>query len=89
MKRARFIVYWNVQDVSAIPPWPLCAGHRDTVFCPLMTDEVCACRNPEHRLLVTKVEDGICALAAFGNCCDDPVAEVPCLDVCCLDREEL
>jgi hypothetical protein len=62
-----------------------------------MTEEACACRSPEHKLLVTKVDDGICALAAFGNCKDEPVCCcdgtdckcIPELDVCCLNREEM
>jgi hypothetical protein len=99
MKRPRWVVYWSVQDPVAMPPWPLCAGHRETTRRPL---PACAgtlvCGTPIN-LNVERVADGICALAAFGNCRDDPVCCcgndpencecIPGLDVCCLDRESL
>jgi hypothetical protein len=51
---------------------------------PVIT-ELAATQN--GRLIVTEVGEGICALAAFGNCCDDPVECIPVLDVKLLDRE--
>ena len=66
MKRPRWVVYWSVQDPVAMPPWPLCAGHRETTRRPL---PACAgtlvCGTPIN-LNVERVADGICALAAFG-----------------------
>ena len=81
----RWITYWSVQDTAAIPPWPLCAGHRETTCAPI----------EEHRdqwpegaeLIRQEVGEGVCALGAFGNCCDDPVVEIPVLNVKLLDRE--
>jgi hypothetical protein len=84
----RWIVYWNCQDTVEIPPWPLCAGHRDTTVAPLVTEEILA-QLPEGLCLrIEETTDGICALSAFGNCCDDPVECIPQLDVSLLNREE-
>lgn len=83
----RWIVHWSVQDVDAMPPWPVCAGHRDASAAPMLDPvivELAASQN--SRLIVAPVADGICALAAFGNCCDDPVGDIPVLDVKLLDR---
>ena len=86
----RWIVHWSVQDVKAMPPWPVCAGHRDATAVPMLDPEITKLVATQNsRLLVTGVGEGICALAAFGNCCDDPVTEIPSLDVHHLDREEM
>jgi hypothetical protein len=67
-----------------MPPWPVCAGHREAQAAPLRG--VSEQWEHEAELIVTEVTDGVCALAAFGNCCDDPVVEIPVLDVTLLDR---
>jgi len=86
----RWIVHWSVQDPETMPPWPVCAGHRDAVAVPMLDPEVVALAATQgSSLQVTEVGSGVCALAAFGNCCDDPVSETPSLDVRHLDREEL
>jgi len=79
----RWIVYWNVQDPVALPPWPACAGHRETMKGPI---EAVKHLWPEGAdLIVKEVAVGKCAFAAFGNCCDDPVEAVPSLDVSLLE----
>jgi len=81
----RWILHWSVQDLASIPPWPVCAGHRETVRGPLV-----AARKhweDQHNLVVTEVTDGKCALGAFGNCCDDPVTVTPRLDVQLLENQ--
>ena len=84
----RWIVYWDGQDLTKVPAWPVCAGHRETVRAPLLAPEVVKHYAGSHKLVVDEVGEGICALAAFGNCCDDPVKEIPVLDIKLLDRDE-
>lgn len=79
----RWITYWSVQDPAALPPWPLCAGHREAIAAPI---EAQRDHWPEGtELLKKEVSDGVCALAAFGNCCDDPVTEIPSIAASVLD----
>lgn len=84
----RYLVYWSHQDIAAQPPWPLCAGHRDTAAAPMLQPEVVDNIPEGVKLRIEETTDGICALSAFGNCCDDPVECIPKLDVALLDREE-
>jgi hypothetical protein len=83
----RFIVYWSLQDIESLPPWPVCAGHRDAVAAPMLDPAIHEQAAEKASLIVTEVAPGICALAAFGNCCDDPVECIPVLDVNLLNRE--
>jgi len=81
----RWIAHWSHQDLKVVPAWPVCAGHREAVSQPLLAMR-------EHwegqaELVVTEVTDGTCALAAFGNCCDDPVETVPVLDIGLLENQ--
>ena len=80
----RWIIHWSIQDPVAQPPWPVCAGHREAQSLPLLE----AREHWEHEaeLIVTEVTEGKCSLAAFGNCCDDPVETVPALDVRLLEQ---
>ena len=82
----RWIIHWSVQDPTANPPWPVCAGHRDAQKAPLESTRE-QWESPELSLIVTEVTDGKCALGAFGNCCDDPVEAVPVLDIQLLENE--
>ena len=82
----RWIVYWSPQDIEALPPWPVCAGHRESMKTPI--EAVRHLWPDDVSLIVQDAGDGVCAFAAFGNCCDDPVTEIPILDVSLLDREE-
>lgn len=84
-KMKRWIVYWSVQDPMAQPPWPACAGHRDAMIAPI--NDVEHLVPEEHYLKIDEVSEGICAFAAFGNCCNDPVDEIPFPDVSLLDRD--
>lgn len=80
----RWIAYWNVQNVDTLPPWPLCAGHREAICAPIESHQD---KWPEGaELLKKQVADGVCALAAFGNCCDDPVVEIPSIAASVLDN---
>ena len=79
----RWITYWSVQDVATLPPWPLCAGHREAICAPIEEHRESW---PEGvRLIKEQTTDGVCALAAFGNCCDDPVTEIPSIAASVLD----
>ena len=79
----RWIVHWSIQDIEALPPWPACAGHRETMRAPI---EAVKDQWPKgNTLIVKEVTKGTCAFAAFGNCCDDPVEVVPILDVSLLE----
>ena len=79
----RWIVYWSVQDPKALPPWPACAGHRETMKVPI--EAVKQLWPDGVGLIVEEVTAGTCAFSAFGNCCDDPVDVVPVLDVSLLE----
>lgn len=74
-------MHWEGQDTGALPPWPVCAGHREAVMAPLNAPGVKELWEQNHKLSIVEVTDGKCALGAFGNCCEDPVTEIPSLDV--------
>lgn len=62
----RYIVYWEGQDIEAVPPAKVCAAHRDSVV------EQLKPHIPAGAALVTEqTDDGPCALVSFNNCGDN------------------